>query len=398
VKSLFTRPVEDRALSYADVWGAGENPSVTADGVLRLGAVYAAVSLIADQFAAVPLSVVRRVGESEEPVETPYVLTNPDINVSLVDWTFQAVASLKLRGNAYGLCSKEQGADGVRLRIEWLHPDRVAINESDPARPRYTVDGKPVFTLAQGGDLIHVREFVQPGSVVGLSPIAQFMDTFDTASQAQGFGRRWFKKAAVPPAILQSLTPRMPAAQLAEARDDFVTASAEGKPVALPGEWKYERISIPPNEAQFLETIKASATQIAAIFRVPPEDVGGESGGSRTYGNREADAERFNARVLLPLATRMAAALGEVLADPSKRIRYDLDSLARPGQLEMARADTEALRNGTLSLAEARRAHGRRPLTDMEVEQWQQWYTTTKSESESTAESISTAIVTDGKA
>ena len=396
MRGLFTRSVEECALSYADVWGSGESPSISAEGVLRNGAVYAAVSLIADLFSAVPLSVVQRVGEAETPVATPGFLSTPDRNLSLVDWTYQAVTSLKLRGNAYGMCSPFLGAEGVRRRIWWIHPDRVGVNEADPLNPRYTVDGTPVETYARGGDLIHIREFVQPGSVVGLSPIGQFMETFDTSAQAQAFGRRWFKKAAVPPAILQSLTPRMPAAQLAEARDDFVTASAEGKPVALPGEWKYERISIPPNEAQFLETIKASATQIAAIFRVPPEDIGGEAGNSRTYGNREADAERFNTRVLLPLANRMAAALGEVLADSTKRIRYDLDSLSRPGQWEMAKADTEALRNGTLTLAEARHLHGRRPLTDSEVEQWQQWYTTTKSESESTAESISTTIA-DGK-
>ncbi|MEV5085982.1 hypothetical protein AB0K74_47410 [Streptomyces sp. NPDC056159] len=49
--------------------------------------------------------------------------------------------------------------------------------------------------------------------------------------------------------------------------------------VALGNGVKYRAISVPANESQFLETIKATANQVAAIYGVPPEKVGGETGG-----------------------------------------------------------------------------------------------------------------------
>ena len=127
------------------------------------------------------------------------------------------------------------------------------------------------------------------------------------------------------------------------------------------------------------------------IFRVPPEDIGGEAASSRTYGNREADAERFNVRKMLPHVTRYEGAINELLPD-GQFVKLAMDALTRPNTLDRSRNTTEQLRNGTLTLAEARALEDRAPLTEQQIEEWQQWYSTTKSESESLAESISTAI------
>ena len=380
--SLFTKPAK-RSVSYADVWGDIRPSSVRASDVTRLAPVYAAVSLLADLFSSAPARVVRELEDGQqEQAKTPLIMSDPDPYLSERDWRYQAVVSLKLRGNAFGL------VDVGRRYIRWLDPDWVVVDDqSQRLVPRYYVNGQEVTLAKQGGSLVHIREFVQPGRVLGLSPVAHFMSDFDVAAKARDFGRTWFHNAAVPPAILQSQTKGVSGEALREARDDFIAATKEGKPVALPGEWSWQKISLTADEAQFLTTIKATATTIATIFRVSPEDVGGESGSSRTYSNREADAELLNVRTLQPIGLSFSAAFKDVLP-PQHRVLYDLDALAQPGLLASAKLDTEELKNGTATLDEVRRRRGRKPLTVDQVEQWLRLHGTSKSQSESNATSL----------
>jgi HK97 family phage portal protein len=380
--SLFTRE-ETRSLTYGDVWGTGSDPLIGTETVTRIAPVYSAVSLIADLFVQGNARAVSERADGElDPAPTPMWLKDPDPFLSPSTWRYQFVVSCKLRGNAYGL------VDPGRRFVRWLHPDWVQIDESTPLQPRYFVLGQEVDLVKRGGSLIHVPEFVQPGRVKGISPIQQFMDLFDGAAAAAAYGRSWFKNASIPPAILSTKAERVGAEVLREARDDFVAAAKTGLPVALPGEWNWQRISVAPAEAQFLETIKANATTIASIFRVPAEDIGGEAGSSRTYSNREMDQELLNVRTMQPLGTRFGDGVAPLLPTGQKVI-VDFDGLAQPGVLESSRADSEQLKNGTLTLAEARRSRGRRPLTAQEIADWQQWYATFKSESESEATSVS---------
>ena len=263
----------------------------------------------------------------------------------------------------------------------------MQIDESIPLQPKYFLLGQEVQLVKHGGSLLHIPEFVQPGRVKGISPIQQFMDLFDGAAAAAQYGRTWFKNASIPPAILSTKADRVGADVLREARDDFVAAAKTGLPVALPGEWNWTRISVTPAEAQFLETIKANATTIASIFRVPAEDIGGEAGSSRTYSNREMDQELLNVRTMQPLGTRFGDGVAPLLPTGQK-VTVDFDGLAQPGVLESARADSEQLKNGSLTLAELRRSRGRRPLTAQEIAEWQEWYATMRTESTSSSESI----------
>lgn len=381
--SLFTRDVESRDMTWQDVWGSDSAPMMMGEySVTRVGPVYAAVSMIADLFVQAKIQAGAEAADGELiPVPAPAWLRDPDPYVTRSTWRYQMVVSLKLRGNAYGL------TDPDRRYVRWLHPEWVSIDESNPLRPRYWVLGQEVQLVKQGGSLIHVAEFVHPGRVRGLSPIGQFMDLFEAAKAAADYGRRWFKNSSVPPAILSTKFERIGADRLREARDDFIAAAKDGKPVALPGEWSWQKVTLDPKEAQFLETIKATATQIAAIFRVAPEDIGGESGSSRTYSNREMDSGLLNTRTMQPIGVRMSDAF-EPMLPTGQSLRVGFDALAQPGLLESARVDTEELTNGTLTLAEARRRKGRSPLTAEDVTAWQDHYATKKTVTDKIADAI----------
>lgn len=387
--SLFWSKGDERSLDWSDVFGVRRDGTkfVGSDAALRVIPVYAAVSLIADQFAVLPMSVYRGSRDASKPIPLPKFLANPDPKISLFDWRYQLVTSLKLRGNAYGLVL---GSSITPASIRWLHPDWVHIDESRPFDPRYYVHGEPESLWSEGGRLVHIREFLQPGSVKGLSPIANFRRIYETADAAQRYGSDWFNNSAIPTGILRNEKSTLKPGQAGEAKGLFMDATRTREPVVLDQHWTWQQVSIAPDEAQFLQTIKATATQIAAIFRVSPEDIGGESGSSRTYSNREMDQELFNVRTLLPLVSRVESAIDELLPSP-QFVKFDMDALTRPSLLDRVRAFTEQLRNGTLTLGEARRILDRPELEQIDIDNWQQWYSTTKSQSESDATSVSLA-------
>lgn len=379
-----------RSLEWDDVFGdraPGWGPaSGSTSKALRIAPVYAAVSLIADLFSALPQHAYVGAPGSRRPIQTPGWMAKPDPRVSLFAWKSQYTASLKLRGNAYGLVLT--GDSGKVLSVRWLHPDKVTVDETDPAGPRYLLpNGKAETLWAQGGRMLHIPEFIQPGTCVGLNPIQSFAATLDTAEAATIYGKNWFGRDAIPTSLMLSKK-RLVSGQAGEAKRLMRAAIADGGPVVLDGqEWDYKTLTVSPSDAKYLETIRATATTIATIFRVPPDDIGGDAAASRSYGNREADAERFNIRTMLPHCTRYEQAMGELM-EPDQYIKCNMDALARPSLLDRSRANTENLRNGSITLPEVRTQEDRPPLTPLEIEQWQAWYQTFKSLAETVADDI----------
>jgi HK97 family phage portal protein len=373
-------------IGWGDIYTGWSPGSGFIDGsprALRLVPVYSAVSLIADMFAVLPQYRYTGLGTSKVQLPLPKWLVKPDPRVDVFAWKYQFVTSLKLRGNAYGLVLGP--GNGGQLGVRWLHPDAVSIDETDPSGPRFWVNGAPeALTLySQGGQIVHIAEFVQPGSIRGLSPIQVFREVFETGRLANEYGHDWFENGGIPAALLLSKN-RLKPGQAGEAKDLFKKSVAQDGLVTLDADWDYKSLTVAPNEAQFLETIKANATMIANIFRVTPEDIGGSSGDSKTYGNRQDDDERFKVRTMLPLATRYETAFSDLLPE-AESIKLDLDAWTRPNLLDRAKADTERLKNGTLALEEARAAVDKPPLTKAQVDFWQENFATAKRLTETAA-------------
>jgi phage portal protein BeeE len=99
------RRTHDRALwQIGDVFVpptvAGE--PVNADRALRLSTVFGCVRLLADSVSTLPLHVYR--GEERDPIPLPPLLQRPSADFpELSDWLWSVMASLLLRGNAWGV-------------------------------------------------------------------------------------------------------------------------------------------------------------------------------------------------------------------------------------------------------------------------------------------------------
>ena len=178
---------------------------------------------------------------------------------------------------------------------------------------------------------------------------------------------------ALPASVLSSKGKLAPGR--AEEIQDSIEISPGGIMVLDGTNWEWTPISIPPADMMFLDAIEATANQIAAIFRVDPEDVGGKPNSSLKYSTVEGNQRKLNVRTLLSWVRRFEQGLRPLMDDPTTEfLRFNLDDLARPDAMTRIKIESEQLSSGTLLLDEARINNGRDPLTAEQVADWQAWY------------------------
>jgi HK97 family phage portal protein len=141
----------------------------------------------------------------------------------------------------------------------------------------------------------------------------------------------------------------------------FAAATRGREPVVLGAGTKYRPITVPPDESQFLDTIRATATQVAAIFGVPADKIGGEPGGSMTYANVEQAALDFVTFTLRPYLVRIETMLTGLLPRP-QIVKANADALIRADALTRYQAHHLALSDGWQSRDEIRRIEDLPPI------------------------------------
>lgn len=379
--SLLFRPrrTEGRALSYQDVWGSGGSvntalggPDIVSGG-LRLIPVYAATSLICDMIATSPLDVYRRAPDGAVSLlpTQPQIITNPAPYCGPIAWKHQALASMLLRGNAYGYITA-LGSDGWPSQIQWLNPDDVTVVEEQIDwfhTPQFFWRGRPLDPNL----VVHIPAYSIPGTVVGLSPLALFKMQIETGMQAQKFANDWFKNSANPSGHLKNTARELTPEQADSVKSKYKAAIANRDVFVTGNDWSYAQMAVQAEESQFLQTIKATATQIAAVYRVLPEDIGGETGSSLTYKTLTQDATRLQVRALNPWAVRLATALSAHRPGPQIAV-FNLDGTSKGDRTTRIAAHAAALTAGLETQDEARADENKPPMTPEQIAFWQKNY------------------------
>lgn len=360
--SLFARRVETRAVSFQDVWGRGYDDVFVGDlqaRALSLAPVYGAVRLIADNLSTIPFHAFRSVGDVSEKLATqPTLLEYPTQHGTVVDWRMRLATSLALRGNAMGYVTSLDGLARPK-QIEWLNPADVELDEDDVMVPAtWRVLGREVDRAR----IVHIPLFVLPGKVLGLSPIAAFKQLIEAGLAVEKFGLDWFKNGAIPSGLVTNETGEFVSKTEAEiVKDRFKQAAAGRDVVAMGGGWQYSQITVPPEESQFLQSIKANATTVATIFGVPADRIGGEQGGSLTYNTVAMSGDDLTRFTLRGYLVRIETALSALLPRPIV-VRANADALTRPDLMTRYQAHQIALNAGFLSRNEVRRIEDRPPI------------------------------------
>lgn len=346
---LFSRLFGGEERSFEAAFLATGTPThagvtVTTDQAMRLSAVWSCVRLLADTVSTMPLHCYR----GEDQITLPPLLTQPAAGQGRVDWLHQVMVSLLLRGNAYGLVTARSGATLLPAQIELVDPDQVQVERRDGVTT-YRLAGQEV----DPDDVWHVRAYPVPGLPTGLSPVEYARQSIGLGLAAEKFGAQFFGSGATPSGVLQSevnLT-----TDQAEAIGARWRALHEGrhKVAVLSKGLSFVPVSVAPEESQFLETQRFTVAQIARVFGVPPEMIGGESGGSLTYANVESRALDFLRYSVQPWLVRLEAALSALLPR-QQSVKFNAGGLLRATTRERYEAHKIALDAGFLTIDEVR--------------------------------------------
>ncbi|MHA6509518.1 phage portal protein [Tessaracoccus sp. Y1736] len=326
--------------------------AVTPDQAMRLSAVWSCVRLLADTISTLPLDVYR----DGKPITTPPLLVEPAAGQPRHDWLYSVMVSLLLRGNAFGLITARSGATLLPSQIELVDPDKVQI-----AR----VDGVTTYRIAgvafDAEDVWHCRAYPVAGQVAGLSPVEYARQSIGLGIAAEKFGAQFFGGGSIPSGVLQAdvnLTPD--AAESIGARWRSLHEGRHRVAVLSKG-LSFQPISVVPEESQFIETQRFSVSQIARIFGVPAEMIGGDSGGSLTYSNTEARALDFMRYSVAPWLVRLEASLSKLLPR-AHYVKFNPDALLRATTSERYAAHKIALDSGFLTIDEVRALENLPPI------------------------------------
>ncbi|MGW4050803.1 phage portal protein [Streptomyces sp. NPDC004779] len=314
-----------------------------AESSLQKIAIWAAVNLIASLTATLPVDVYQGEGTARRELPPPKVLLDPaGDGYGRVDWTYQYMLSLLLRGNSNG---KVAGRDrlGNPTQIVLYHPDQVqGWRDEKTGLPQWRVAGQMLETA---DDMWHQRVYSVPGRLMGLSPVAFHAQTIGLGISALRFGSQWFADGAHPTGLLVNEN-ALDAKQAQTAKQRFMAAlRGTREPIVLGQGWKYQQIQVAPEESQFLETQRYTSADCARIYGPGlPEILGYDTGGSMTYANVEQRSLDLLTYTLDPWLVR-AEEMWTSLLPSGQEAKINRSALARTDLLTRYRAHALALQN-----------------------------------------------------
>ncbi|MFJ6730003.1 phage portal protein [Streptomyces sp. NPDC091281] len=363
------RAAEQRDLGPGDVpWPVDDlaaPAAVSEHGALRLTPVFAAGRLLASSVSSLPIKQYRRTGESTTKLPLSSLFQKPSSQGTVDDWLWRAMTSLVYRGNAVGLVMERDWLE-FPTRIEWLNPADVFVQDSMPLGTRGSFTD-PVWTYAgveiPAYDIVHIPWMTMPGRVWGLSPIAAYAVTVSTGLAAQKFVDDYFRAGGQPPGHFRNTQQTVDQKQAGIIKRRLVASIRSREPIVYGKDWEYKPITISVAEAQFCETQRLTATQVAAIYGIPPEKIGGETGGSYTYSSPEQRQIEFIQDALLPYLVKLENHLSGQLPR-GQYIKFDADALIRVDILTRHSVYEKQRLIGSSNIDEIRSKEDEPPLPD----------------------------------
>jgi HK97 family phage portal protein len=329
---------------------------VTIESALRLSTVWGCVRLLADSVSTLPLHVYR--GDDRDPIPTPRLLQRPSADFpELADWLWAVMASLLLRGNAWGLVTDRRGAGLLPSQVDLVHPDRVAI----------TTNGDGLRVIRIGGveqnpaDVFHVKAFPWPGQLEGLSPIAYAREGIGLGLAAERYGAKFFGDSAIPSGVLTS-DQHIKSADADTLKERWKARHKGRRDIAVLGDGaKFQPITIAPEESQFIQTQKFSVSTICRIYGIPPEMVAGETAGHEAYTSPEMRGTDFLTFTLRPWLLRIERAVSGLLPS-TQTAKFNAGGMVRATLLDRYTAHKLGIEAGWLLRSEVRELEDRPPI------------------------------------
>jgi len=337
---------------------------VSEDNALTFSAVYAAVRIISETIASIPLNVYQADGETRvkavgHPVQD--LLAKAPNSVSSTFTFREAMASnLVLHGNAYAKI--EMNAAGRPTALIPLNPMKVEVK---------VVDGEKVYVFDEKHTYLdyEILHFVglSFNGLTGKSPLSMAREAVAIGLAAQEYGARFYSNGANAGGVITA-PGRLNTEVVKRLRESWNRAQsglgASHSTAILEEGMKYEKIGLDPEAAQFLQSRKFQVNEIARIFRIPPSYLA-DLENSSTRANTEQQAIQFVRDCITPYVRRMEVELNRKLFredEPNLYAYFTMEGLMRGDQKARYEAYAVARNWGWLSVNDIRDLENLNPV------------------------------------
>lgn len=358
-----------------DLWASGGDfasgntwagVQVTEAGARAILTVHACTALITELISSLPIDVYTGKGQNKREVAPPSWWDQPNPETDLPTFVAQIVHTLLLDGNDFTLPIRN---DLGRVVEAWnLDPTRVTVNRRRAGGPRvYEIDGQ-VWTK----ELLHaVGRTPWPDQLRGFSPVEAARQTLGLAQGSLEHGARFFGQGAEVSIAIEQPGPfnKENAKAMAEGFAKRHGGSRRSHlPAMLYGGATIKQLSLTNEQAQFLETRKFTAAEIAGqMFLIDPSELGIPiEGATLNYQNVESRGIRLARVTLLPWISRVERVLTYLLPRP-QWARINVDGLMRADLSTRMSAYATGIPIGVYTTNEARELEDRPPLPDDEI-------------------------------
>ena len=342
---------------------------------MQNSAVYACVRILSESIAALPLHVYeyKNGGKERVPNHPLYYLLHDAPNDEMTSFQFRecSMAHLLLWGNSYAQILRNN-LDNI-TGLYPLRPDRTSVERDDNGEIvyRYTPTTgenqhmkKPTQITLSRRDVLHIPALGFDG-LIGYSPIAMARNAIGVAIACEDFGAKFFENGAKPSGVLKVPHVLKDPQKLSDSWQSAYGGENAGRIAVLEEGVDYQQISIPPNDAQFLDTRKFQLNEIARIFRVPPHMLADLE--RATFSNVEHLSLEFVKFSLSPWVVRWEQALNKALFKPSERGRFfvklSVDGLLRGDYETRMCGYATAIQQGIMSVNEVRELEDMNPIS-----------------------------------
>ena len=365
-KRFFNLGLDDPKAWNPSLWNTGGAQSlsgevVTEETALTYSAVWNAITLISGTVGALPLHLMQKQGEKKRLADSnplyPVLHDSPNPYMSAMNFREAITAHVLSWGN--GFAEKVINGTGEIRQLWPIPPNRVIKLEIIDDNLWYLINIGSEQKWFPREKIFHVAGLGFDG-FVGYSPVRMAMKSIGLGMAMESFGSRYFGNGTHPGVIVSH-----PGKLSTTAHDNLkqsLTESYSGlgnshRLLLLEEAMKIEKVGIPPEESQFLESRQFQIPEIARWFNLPPHKLKDLTKSS--FNNIESEQISFVTDSILPWLIRFEQNYNmQLLTDRQKReklyYKHVVEGLLRGDAKSRAEYYAKMFGIGAMSINEIR--------------------------------------------
>lgn len=282
LRSFFARltgPAEPSSSRFAWFGRTQAGVVVDADSMFKNAVVWACVSYLTRSVGQLPWRVCRELpgGGSERAVTHPvdwllHKRPNPEMGAMTFRQTLLRAAVT--RGNGYAEIQRD--LRGVPIALWPIATDRVQPKRDADGNLFYRVSNGASFVNLDAMNVFHLRGFPGDDGVLGLDVVSYAAQSIGWAQATELFGASFFGEGMNPAGVIEGTKGADADTRKrvkAEFEDLYKGPRKAHRTAFLDAGMKWTRMSVEPDQAQFIETRQHQVDEMCRWFGVPPHKV-----------------------------------------------------------------------------------------------------------------------------